>query len=366
MSYFTIEDIENILFNGIQYELSSDILERIRQIESELHLTITNEPEASSSSSSVDKNNNYSNHRTQDTYSHSSHHKRGGGGGAGGTDRERDSYDKKKGQYHKKTVDGTKHSGKHFMNKNITNNDWEILRNFTSTKITVNEGVDKNINEIRILLNKISDKNYDVYSEKVIHSVSDFLSSTKDAESIMKLSNAIFEIISKNKYFSELYAKLYVRLIEISSIFSDILNRYIFHFKEKIHSIQYVDPDKDYDGFCENTKVNDIRKSSLTFIMNLYKLNIVDIEKIHEMTYFLLNLTLTYIDEADKSNIVEEITENLFIIISMGITQFLENEIWKSTIYPIIIKISAMKAKEHVSLTNRTVFKYMDIIDSIE
>jgi len=350
MNYFTIEDIENILFNGITYELSPTILQLIRQIEAEVHPSITND---SCSPLPTVSNSNH-------PHPHPTHPDRGDK-----RDRYEKSYDKKK-QYNKKIVDGSKHAGKNFANKNITNNDWEILRNFTSTKIAVNEGVDKSINEIRILLNKISDKNYDTYSEKIIESVKQFMDSTTDAESIMKLSNAIFEIISKNKYFSELYAKLYVKLIMNHIVFVEILNKYIFHFKENINKITYVDPDKNYDGFCENTKVNDIRKASLIFIMNLFKLDIVDIEKIHEIIYYLLNRTTTYIDEPDKTYDVEEITENVFIIVSMGMNKLMSDEIWKTSIYPIIIKISAMKAKDHISLTNRTVFKYMDIIDSIE
>jgi hypothetical protein len=359
MNYFTIEDIENILFNGIKYELSPAILQLIRQIETEVHPMSTNEY-ANSHTNTSPVNSSYSNNnsnvykREHDRDRHAPYEKHN-----------THSNDKKK-SFNKKTVDGSRHAGKNFANKNITNNDWEVLRNFTSTKIAVNEGVDKSINEIRVLLNKISDKNYDTYSEKVVVSVKEFMDSTTDAESISKLSNAIFEIISKNKYFSELYAKLYVKLIVNHTIFVEILNKYIFYFKENISQIKYVDPDKDYDGFCENTKVNDVRKASLTFIMNLFKMDIVDIEKIHEIIYYLLNRTTAFIDEPDKTHDVEEITENVFIIVSMGMHKLMGDDIWKNSIFPIITKISAMKAKDHVSLTNRTVFKYMDIIDSIE
>jgi len=39
---------------------------------------------------------------------------------------------------------------------------------------------------------------------------------------------------------------------------------------------------------------------------------------------------------------------------------------WKSTVLPRIIDMSHKKAKDYPSLTTRVVFKYMDILDTLD
>jgi len=86
--------------------------------------------------------------------------------------------------------------------------------------------------------------------------------------------------------------------------------------------------------------------------------------------HYFLQKSLEFIDTENKINEVEEITENIFLIVSNCHEFFDESsektQLWKDTILPIIIQISQMKLKEHASLSNRFLFKYMDIIDSLE
>jgi hypothetical protein len=75
------------------------------------------------------------------------------------------------------------------------------------------------------------------------------------------------------------------------------------------------------------------------------------------------------IETKDKLNEVEEITENIHIIIA-NIFSYIQSTIteehhtiWKNTLLPQLIVISQMKIKDFPSLSNRVIFKYMDIID---
>jgi hypothetical protein len=78
---------------------------------------------------------------------------------------------------------------------------------------------------------------------------------------------------------------------------------------------------------------------------------------------------MRYITKPDKTNEVEELNENLYIImtsssneIKFGIDEGTEN-IVKDIEFISILK---PKMKEYPSITNKTIFKHMDIITEIK
>lgn len=334
---YTINDFNNILFNGINYKLPNDILNIISNLEKELqNVDITD-------NNVIKKHNeNYNNEmkNNEKKKNHNSNKRNGG--------------DRNKGGYAKE----------------ITNEDWAILRNFKTTKIEVKEGVEKSINDIRILLNKISKKNYDTQKQLIIDEIKSFMDANNDSdnkeEDTLKLSKIIFDIITGNKFFSELYSELYKELKNQFDIFNIILKNYISNYKESIDNNHYIDPNVDYNGYCNYTKINDNRKALSMFIVNMYKNNSLEKDIIFDFIKYFLNKTIEYIDQENKTNEVEEITENVFIYVSNTHTLLSKYDEWKNEFLPLIIKMSQMKVKEHKSLTNRVVFKYMDIIDSLE
>jgi hypothetical protein len=82
------------------------------------------------------------------------------------------------------------------------------------------------------------------------------------------------------------------------------------------------------------------------------------------LEHFLLK-SIEYIDIENKTNEVEEITDNVFIIISNIYSIVSKTEKWKNDIFPKITQISKMKNKEHSSISSRILFKYMDIMKFI-
>ena len=122
----------------------------------------------------------------------------------------------------------------------------------------------------------------------------------------------------------------------------------------------------DYYQYLKYVKNNDSRKSLLLFYVNLFKRNVIKLQQIFGILEYLLTTSLKYVDSENKSIELEEITENVFIVISNMVQTLIDDEYWENTLFPIIDKLSKMKAKEHQSLTNRIVFKYMDIIDLVD
>jgi hypothetical protein len=245
----------------------------------------------------------------------------------------------------------------------ITDQDWSEIRNFKTTKMDTKEGVEKQINEIRMDLNKISKKNYDVQKDAIIQKIT--IVENDSAEHLNQIAQAIFDIASSNKFFSELYAALYKELIGRFAIFATILTEFVSKFTDTIKNIQYVDPDKDYDGFCNYTKINDQRKATSMFIVNLMKTDILTKDTVIHIIQFFIEQTKQGIDMPGHTNEAEEITENIFILVTQSREQLEQIESW-SAIIEQIAAFSKMKTKEHPSLSNRIVFKYLDIVDTLK
>jgi hypothetical protein len=196
--------------------------------------------------------------------------------------------------------------------------------------------------------------------------------------------------MSTNKFFSELYTNLYKELLTDFEFLSEHFLQEITAFKHTIDNIQYCDPNVDYDNFCNYTKINDTRRATTMFIVNMFKNNIIGMETVLDILHYFLQKSTEFIDMDNKINEVEEITENIYLIVSnchvlfddcndsniwseshsdsttKSGASFACKGLWKDTILPIIIQISQMKLKDHTSLSNRFLFKYMDIIDSLE
>jgi len=79
----------------------------------------------------------------------------------------------------------------------------------------------------------------------------------------------------------------------------------------------------------------------------------------------LIDIVFKNIDVENKNYEIEEITENIFIFITLSISDLKDHDTWES-IYSKIKNLSQCKAKEHLSISSRSVFKYMDILDQIK
>jgi hypothetical protein len=260
------------------------------------------------------------------------------------------------------------HRNKYKRNKGMTRgsslsdmniDDWEAIRNFKPTEKQEKVGIDKHINDIRALLNKISKTNYDQQKGVIIEKINEIFKEENENHQ-KQIGSVIFSICSSNKFLSEVYADLYVELVGFHDLFGDMLDNYICQFRDSLHKIQYVDPDDNYDGFCDFNKTNEIRKSNATFLMNLAIRDMITKQSVLELILDMQSTSFAFIDEENKEHEVEELTENLFIMVTMGKTFLNNSEQWNH-VQSNIDKFTKLKAKEHKSLSSRSIFKYMDM-----
>jgi hypothetical protein len=228
--------------------------------------------------------------------------------------------------------------------------------NFKKTELN-KENIDKNISELRSLLNKLTNNNYEKIKPKLDEHINAIIEKS-DKEEIEKIGNFIFDTASSNKFYSEIYATLYSEIITkheiLRTILHDSINTYLILFE----NIELVDPTKDYDKFCKNNIINDKRKSMSLFITNLMNKKVLDIEVITNMISKLHLLIENKIDEIENKKIIEETVENLYIIITNMNSELKEI---KGNLRNNLSKYSGKPG-----LSNKAKFKYMDTIEFIK
>jgi hypothetical protein len=253
-------------------------------------------------------------------------------------------------------------SNKKYSNK--CEDSWEKTKPFVATKIEKKEGLDKIVNDIRICLNKMSNKNYEAQRDLINQSIIEINATDETNENVKRIIKDLFETATSNKFYSEMYAMLYKELLEQYEYIDVILEEFILEYTEGILLIEYVDSNTDYDKYCDNNKMNDKRKGMAMFIVNLMKKNIINFDKLLHIINYLQGLILKYIDEDNKTFAVEEITENLFLLVTSSVSVLKNESGWK-TVVENITNVSQLKVKDHKSLSSRAIFKNMDIIDNL-
>lgn len=263
---------------------------------------------------------------------------------------------------------------------NSASSDWTTLRNYKTTQVDIKHGVDKTFNEIRITLNKLSNKTYDQPRDRILELLKEIMDpSTMDDDkssareddvdsdnqkhNIQFIAKSVFDIASTNKFYSEIYATLYKDLVSNYDVFRDMLDGFVQIYIDEFSKIHYVDADDNYDLFCEYTKKCDQQKATSTFIVNLLKKRVLTPSKTGDTIRQIYAFYMDFIAAAGRENEAEEIAECMSILITRGVTELTANR--GTDIMPICLALASMKTVDFPSLTNRAVFKFKDIWDNV-
>jgi hypothetical protein len=249
----------------------------------------------------------------------------------------------------------------------VNEEDWKALRNFQSTKIEEKVGLDLDIDSIRANLNKLTDKNYSDIVNNIIVIIDKLVNENISIEDMTRLSSTLFVIASTNRYYSKVYADLYSDLSSKYEIFKSTFEKNLENFTDLFTTIEYVDSQVDYDKFCEINKSNEKRKALAAFYLNLMTKGVISKQTIMEITRNLLLQTYMFISEENKKNEVDELTETISILYNKDLYEDDEGDDYELiegfTISEVIEKIANSKVKDFKSLTNKSLFKFMDLID---
>ena len=273
-----------------------------------------------------------------------------------------------------KEKDDYSKNGPDFLHKKRRNNksmeivnedDWETIRTFQTIKIEQKVGLDAQIDLLRSHLNKMSDKNYLDIKNKIIDVIENIMKELVDTFEMSKLGTIIFEIASTNRFYSKMYADLYTDLINNFQIMEDVFQENFNNYMNLFDNIEYVEPNVDYTKFCKINKDNEKRKSLASFFVNLMNNNIISKNKIVNITRNLLNKIYNFINQDNKKNEVDELTENIAILYKKELFNgSIDYEMINNMTVPAIIEnLAHSKSKNYLSLSNKSIFKFMDLIE---
>jgi hypothetical protein len=263
---------------------------------------------------------------------------------------------------------GFKKSGKRGKATEIVNDDdWEAIRTFQTTKIEEKVGIDAQIDSVRVYLNKITDKNYIDMRNKIVEIIDKVIHEGVVPEELTRFSSTIFDIASANRFYSKIYADLYSDLSTKYEIMKTAYERNLDKFTDLFNIIEYVEPSVNYDKFCEINKANEKRKALASFYLNLMYNGIIPRVTIMRITRNLLSQIYVLISQDNKKNEVDELTETIGILYKKELYEGDDVEDYDKidgfTISEIVDKIAKSKVKDYKSLTNKSLFKFMDLID---
>ncbi len=274
----------------------------------------------------------------------------------------------------------------------IPNSEWDNILAFQKTELQKKEGIEARMDNIRSYLNKLTDKTYESMLEKLNEEIAEIFKTTGHAESsgggasdesssqsdelntltlMNRVAVSIFNTASSNAFYSAIYARLFKDLMGKYSVFRDVFEKNLGAFMALFDTIEYCDPKKNYDKFCDINKANEKRKAMSLFIVNLMKIGIVD--KTHVLTIMkqLQELLYANLRQEGKTNEVDELSENLYIIVKNSHVDLKdakkEPEVAESFARRVeqITEISKLKLKSKPSITNKTIFKHLDMLDEI-
>lgn len=233
-----------------------------------------------------------------------------------------------------------------------------IIKNNTKTE------KESLLDSIKILINKISHNNYTKISNQIIEIYKKIIFKYHNENDIIKEFNdfIINNIIFNNKLFIPLYSNVYKELSIINKDISESFLKKLDMFNDMENKLIYHSLENN-DNIVIN-KNNDKLKSLCIFIINIAKLNLIDNDIIINKTTNLLKFINIQFNVTSNISFCEELTELLFVIVdeicnNISFYKKLNIEEIKKN----VLVISNLKKNDKISISNKIIFKFMDIRD---
>lgn len=258
----------------------------------------------------------------------------------------------------------------------INDEDWETVRNFKATLLAKKDGMAAINDQIRKHLNKMTTTTYaalkvsifqeiELITEGIIDKGASSMASLEDEDfvnEINKIGEAIFTIASGNSFYSPMYAKLYKELMDKFAFMKTIFETNFKKFNTLFNDFTYCDPNKDYDQYCQINKTNEKRRALSLFYVNLMKERAIDCSELMKILLQLQTKMGSAIKETEQKNIVDEMAEIVFILITNGYDMMKTHTEW-AEVDEFVNTVTGYKPTSFPSITHKTIFKFMDILD---
>jgi len=223
---------------------------------------------------------------------------------------------------------------------------------------------DSPASKVRLLFNKLTDKNFDEYSQRIMRTLTLY---GVDED----IANTIFSMASGNNFYVKIYAKLFAQLAEQFDQIRETLNKNVDEFLAKFDHIEYADQ-ADYTRFCKLNEAMDRRISTSLFFGHLAKNGVLDYAVLVKIIVALAGrVARTMSDEAFK-NEKDELSEHISMLLDRDVIQYIRSTgaapvvADDVTLFDFIQTVSTYTIKTHKGMTSKSIFKFRDIHNLIK
>lgn len=265
-------------------------------------------------------------------------------------------------------------SGNSTKPRELSASEWENIRTNAAVAKKVEiprhliavEGIEREIREIRGLLNKMTDKTYDDMYRAIITKMDSLTETEGTSDSdLTKVCESIFDTASGNQFYSQQYARMYHALMIRYRSLERVFRENYGVFTEIFENIRTANPDEDYDLFCEINQENERRRASAVFMTNLMNEGVITVDDMNR----IINIFFVKFDEfakaAEQKHMCDEIVETIGHVLKTGREVFSEDPYFNSESGALnrLRTISKWSSKEYPGISKRTTFKCMDIME---
>lgn len=251
--------------------------------------------------------------------------------------------------------------------------DWDTIRSFQATKFEQKSGIYALIDKLKLSMSKLTKDKYLLIKDQIMEVLYEIIELEPDTDILREtIGNTMFDIVLSNKTLLRLYAELYTDLIGNYAWLRQSIDNYFIKYIDLFKDMRYFDPDTDYDKFCDMNVVNEKRKLTSQLFVYLSLNGCLCKNSVYEYLVVLLKMMSEYIHQPNKKFEVDEITENIAILFNKDIIRSVEDSddydedlyiIDGLSIMELITVFAKSKAKDYKSLSNKAIFKCMDLVE---
>ena len=274
------------------------------------------------------------------------------------------------GHYPKSSSSSSSHYKKTSASSDNSRNDdkWRANKSsFQPTKIQRNkEGSNGTIDEIRLLLNKLTEKTYKKISDQIVEIVNKVESNDLKNEIAEQIINvACINNISSQSYAKLLYENRSHLFVSEGNCIQNMFSSYSKSYVELLGVS--TSPDDDYDKFCEMNVINNKRKGTTQFFCHLSENNVVSESEIINLIEDMINLLNDQLNNSDALMCNDEIAENIFIFTKYAFNNRKQTPQTASMIQCILsADFSSYTKTKYDGITQKAKFKVIDIMDIVK
>ena len=181
--------------------------------------------------------------------------------------------------------------------------DWNNIRGFKITQFKKSEDLDIVKNKIKIEINKIKNKNFEIIKKNII----DLMENVNNLEDNEKqnIYSFIYDILSKKSFNFEINCNLLKNLLNIEQ-FKEVvfvkIKAYQIIFDEELFSCQISNMNEDYDVLCKYNESKDKRVNYSNFFAHMFLFDIYLHEVFFENIFYIQNKLMLCKNDSNSTN----------------------------------------------------------------